>query len=136
MGEWLGGERRRLMWFVVVGSAAAAVHWFVAVGLVASAAWPPLLANGVGWLAALGVSFVGHHRLSFRDHGTPVRQSAARFFLVSAMGFAINEVAYAVLLRWSGQRYDVILAVVLLAVAFATWWLSRYWVFLRSPTPP
>ena len=38
-----------------------------------------------------------------------------RFFGVSAAGFAANEVAYALLLHWSSWRYDVVLALVLVA---------------------
>lgn len=98
--------------------------------------WQPLWANLVGWLVAFSVSFTGHHRLSFRGHGTPLARSAARFFLVSATGFAVNETAYAVLLHLSAARYDLLLAVVLVAVAFVTYWLSRHWAFLRSQAGP
>ena len=124
---------RSAAWFVMVGCLAAAVHWSVVVGLVELAAWRPLLANLAGWLVALGVSFGGHHGLSFRGHGVPASRSAARFFVVSAAGFTINESAYAALLRWSGHRYDILLALVLATVALATWWLSRHWVFRHSP---
>lgn len=120
-------------WFVMIGCVAAAVHWSVAVGMVELVAWPPLLANLAGWLVALCVSFSGHHGLSFRGHGVPASRSAARFFVVSATGFAINELTYAGLLRWSGLRYDVLLGLVLAVVALATWWLSRHWVFRRKP---
>jgi putative flippase GtrA len=109
------------------------VHWAVVVALVGHGGWRPLLANVVGWLVAFTVSFAGHHRLTFRDRGSPVRDAAARFFIVSAAGFAVNEAAYAILLGWSSLRYDLLLAVVLLAVAVLTYWLSRHWVFLRSP---
>jgi putative flippase GtrA len=91
------------------------------------------VANVAGWLVAFIVSFSGHHSLTFRHHGASVHASAARFFAVSAGGFAINETAYAVLMRWSGLRYDVLLAGVLVAVAGLTYLLSRHWVFLRSP---
>ena len=124
------------MWFIGVGCVAAAVHWGVVVVLVEHASWHPLLANLVGWLVALTVSFTGHHRLSFRGHGTPFLTSAARFFVVSAAGFAVNEMAYAVLLHSSTYRYDLLLAVVLVAVAFITYWLSRHWAFLRSEAGP
>jgi putative flippase GtrA len=130
-GTW-GTQRGRLHWFVVVGSAAAAVHWLVAVGLVNARSWHPLLANVAGWLAAFGVSFAGHHRLTFRSHGSPVVSSATRFFMISAGGFAINETAYAMLLAWTRQRYDLLLAAVLLAVAAITYWLSRHWAFARN----
>lgn len=55
--------------------------------------------------------------------------AAKRFFTVSACGFAINEGSYAVLLKLSGQRYDLVLAVVLVAVAGFTYVLSRFWAF-------
>ena len=52
---------------------------------------------------------------------------------VSAAGVSINEAAYALLLRWSGRRYDILLALVLVCVALLTWWLSRRWVFRHKP---
>lgn len=125
--------RGRIAWFVLVGTAAAAVHWSVVVMLVAHAGWRPLLANVLGWLIAFGVSFSGHYRWTFRDHGVPLWRSAMRFFAVSASGFAINETAYALLLHWSGLRYDLVLAVVLVAVAGGTYLLSRHWAFNRKP---
>lgn len=125
--------RGRIAWFVLVGTAAAAVHWSVVVMLVAHAGWRPLLANVLGWLIAFGVSFSGHYRWTFRDHGVPLWRSALRFFAVSAIGFAINEAAYALLLHWSGLRYDLMLALVLVAVAGGTYFVSRHWAFNRKP---
>jgi putative flippase GtrA len=125
-------QRGRVGWFIAVGCTAAAVHWFVVVALVSHGGWRPLTANVIGWLVAFTVSFVGHHRLTFSAHGAPVWPSALRFFLVSALGFAVNETAYALLLRWGGQHYGLALAVVLLGVAVVTYLLSRHWAFLRS----
>ena len=123
---------RQLAWFIAVGCAAAAVHWCVATGLVAFGGWRPLIANVAGWLAAVGVSFTGHHVFSFRGHGGPVVRAALRFFCISAGGFALNETAYALLLRVSGAHYGLLLACVLAGVAGLTYWLSRHWAFLRS----
>jgi putative flippase GtrA len=119
-------------WFILVGCAAAAVHWCVAIAVVTWAQWPALAANVVGWLAAVGVSFTGHHWLSFRGHGAALWRAAGRFFCISGGGFAINEIAYAALLHWTGARYDLLLAVVLVLVAGATYLLSRHWAFLRT----
>ena len=125
-------QRGQVGWFVVVGCAAAAVHWGVVVALVSQHGWRPLVANVLGWLLAFVVSFAGHHRLTFRDRAAPFSASVGRFFVVSAGGFGVNEAAYALLLGWSGQRYDLVLAVVLIAVAGFTYLFSRHWVFLRS----
>ncbi|QKD46277.1 GtrA family protein [Alicycliphilus denitrificans] len=128
-------QHGRIGWFIVVGCAAAAVHWCVATSLVALAGWPPLRANVAGWLVALGVSFTGHHRLSFRGHGSSIGRAGLRFFAIAAGGFLVNESAYALLLRWTSFRYDVLLAAVLVGVAGVTYLLSRHWAFLRSPVP-
>lgn len=124
--------RRRIALFIVVGCGAAAVHWGVVVWLVSQWGWRPLLANVLGWLVAFSVSFAGHQSLTFRGHGAALSVAATRFFAISAGGFAINEAAYAMLLTWSDQRYDLMLAVVLVAVAAVTYLLSRHWAFLRS----
>lgn len=120
---------RRLARFVAVGSAAAAVHWLVVVLLVSQWHVAPLLANVPAWLTAFVVSFSGHHRLTFADHQAPLRSSLWRFFIVSALSFVLNQSAYAAMLRFSGERYDVALLIVLLAVAALTFVLSRAWAF-------
>ena len=125
----------RITWFVAVGCAAAAIHFATVVALVAWFDAAPLLANVGGWLLALVVSFTGHSRLTFRASNAPFGRAARRFVLVSAIGFAINEAAYAVLLRWAGWNFAVLLAIVLLGVAVLTYWLSRHWAFLSSPAP-
>lgn len=123
-----------MAWFVAVGCVSTAVHWAVVVALVSHAGLRPLVANVAGWLAAMTVSFSGHHSLTFRGHGAPLVRSAPRFLAVSASAFAVNETAYALLLQASRLRYDILLAGVLLAVAVATYLLSRHWVFLSNPT--
>jgi putative flippase GtrA len=120
---------RRLSWFVVVGSAAAGVHFVVVVALVRWGGWQPPIANVAGWLIAFLCSFAGHHHTTFRDARAPVARAALRFFAVSALGFAVNQLAYVLLLRLSGLRYDVALALVLVGVAAMTYVLGRRWAF-------
>ncbi|WBY02593.1 GtrA family protein [Ramlibacter tataouinensis] len=127
------GEFVRIGRFVLVGTAAAAVHWMMVVALVGRFGWQPLVANVAGWAAAFTVSFAGHHLLTFRGHGTAWLASARRFLLISSAGFATNEAAYAVLLRWTSGRYDVLLLIVLVMVAGATYLLSRRWAFAGAP---
>lgn len=122
-------EQVRIAWFLAVGSTAAAVHWSTVVWLVGQHGWAPLAANVLGWLVAFGVSFGGHFGLTFRHHGTPPGRAVRRFFALSATGFAVNESAYALLLQRGGQRYEFLLALVLVGVAVLTYWLSRQWAF-------
>lgn len=123
---------RRIATFIVVGATAAAVHLAVVVALVEAGVAAPLVANVAGWLVAFCVSFAGQHRLTFGDREARARHAAPRFFLLSAAGFAANEAAYALALRYSPMRYDVALALVLLLVAVMTYVLSSAWAFRRS----
>jgi putative flippase GtrA len=123
--------RHRPAIFVLVGSTAALVHLLTVVLLVERLHLVPLVANVGGWMCAFTVSYGGHALLTFADHEAPVLQSAARFFLISAAGFAINESAYAVLLRASQVPYYFLLAIILVCVAVATYLLSRHWAFAR-----
>ncbi len=120
---------RRVGWFVAVGTAAAAVHLATVIALVRWAGWSPATANVVGWLLAFVCSFAGHHRTTFRDADAPVARAAGRFFAVSALGFAANQAAYVLLLRLPWLRYDLALALVLVAVAAMTYLLGRRWAF-------
>lgn len=124
---------RQISLFTAVGCAAVATHWSIAVACVQALSAPPLLANLVGWLIAFAVSFSGHYRLTFRHSKTPWPLAARRFFFISAVGFALNESAYAWLLRVTAVRYDVLLALILVALAAATFIMSRFWAFRHKP---
>ncbi len=128
----------QLTCFVIVGAVAALTHWSVAVSCVSMLGVPPLLANVVGWLVAFTASFAGHYLLTFRHQHAPFGQALRRFFVVSAAGFSINELAYAWLLHVSSLRYDVLLALILIAIAFLTFILGKIWAFRRrtQAAPP
>jgi putative flippase GtrA len=123
----------RVAFFIAVGCAAAATHFAVVVFLVSQWAVPPLAANVLGWLIAFVVSFTGHWRLTFRAQQAPLLQSVRRFFGISLAAFTLNETAYAVMLHWTAMRYDIVLALILVAVAVITYLLSSRWAFLGTP---
>jgi len=123
---------KQLAWFITVGCAAAATHWIVVVAAVSALGMAPLIANVAGWLVAFGVSFAGHYQLTFRHHRAPLARAARRFFAVSALGFGVNELAYAWLLNATALPYDVLLALILIAIAGMTFILGRLWAFRRK----
>lgn len=122
----------QLFWFVVVGCLAAATHWAVAVLCVEHLGLAPLLANVAGWLVAFNVSLFGHYHLTFKHQRAPWKHAAVRFFGVALLAFALNEVAYAILLHTTTLPYELALAMVLLGVAVLTFVLSRFWAFRRT----
>jgi putative flippase GtrA len=123
---------KQLCWFVAVGCAAAATHWLVVVAVVSFAGYAPLIANVIGWLIAFCVSFLGHYQLTFKLQHAPLSRALRRFFAVSALGFGVNELAYAYLLHATTLRYDVLLALILIAIAVMTFILGRFWAFRRK----
>lgn len=108
---------------------AAVVHLAVVVVLVRGAGLAPLVANVLGWLAAFGVSFIGHQWWTFADQNARWHQALPRFFLLSAAGFCVNEGTYALALRLLPWRYDLLLLIVLAAVAVGTYVLGKLWAF-------
>jgi putative flippase GtrA len=126
---------RQISCFIAVGCAAAATHWLVAVGCVEILDARPLVANLAGWMIAFGVSFSGHFLLTFRHQAGAWHVAARRFLFISAAGFLVNEAAYAWLLRHTAVRYDILLAMVLVAIAVLTFIASRLWAFRRNSAP-
>ena len=119
----------QLFWFGVVGVTAMLVHLGSVALVLVPLGLTPLLANIIGFLLAFQVSHAGHRRFTFQDNDLPVSQSRGRFFLVALMSFAVNEVMYWGLLRYTQLDYRMALAIVLIAVAALTFVLARYWAF-------
>jgi len=117
--------------FIVVGSSAAAVHFCVVLLLVQLLHWHPLLANVLAFLIAFQVSYWGHRFWTFADTVLSHQQSLIRFFLVSCVSFALNEVMYYFLLHYTPLPYWLSLAIVLVLVAAITFISSRLWAFKK-----
>lgn len=121
------------LWFIAVGIAAASTHLIVFALLhqrLAPWVWPEAV-NGLAFLVAFFVSFAGHRLLSFKDAGTTLKQSFARFLLTASVGFFTNEVAFSVLLHVFQVQPLPALLVALTLAAGQTFLLSRFWAFSR-----
>jgi putative flippase GtrA len=123
---------QQLGWFVVIGCAAAATHWLAAVLCIALLDMRPSLANFLGWSIAVVVSFLGHYFLTFRHQQKSLLPAIRRFLLISASGFAVNELAFVYLLRVTDIPYYLLLAIILVAIAAFTFVFSRYWAFRHT----
>ena len=118
-----------VVWFGLVGSAAALVHFGV---FLLTIPWvSPEVANVLGFAVAFVVSFVGHRILSFSDATTTARQSLGRFAAAALAGFACNGLVFVALLRGLGLPAKLALCVALLVAAGQSFFLSRFWAFRR-----
>lgn len=119
---------RQVPVFALVGLASTATH---VGGALAAQVWlglSPLASNFAGYLCALGVSYLGNARLTFRR---PVARGgqALRFFLVSLAGLALGQGLTWALTGPAGWPFPAALAVVVLAVAALSFTLQRLWAF-------
>ena len=117
--------------FAVSGGLATAlnvaVYWIVAVPLRVE----PLLANLLGYLAAMLSGYVLHSRWSFKGHGRrddPLR-TTSRFFIVSLVSLALNSLWVWLLTGLFGLTPSWPIIPMLLVTPLATFELNRRWVF-------
>jgi len=114
--------------FGIVGSVATSTHYTVAlaINLILSA----YLANAVGYACALGMSYLGHQRLTFQLHRDAVahRRQLPRFVVASLSALAVSQAALVLLRSFAVPAHFALMAAVL-TVPPVTYGLSRAWVF-------
>jgi putative flippase GtrA len=126
---------KQLFWFGVVGVAAMLVHLGSVALILVPLGLAPLVANVLAFLIAFQISHAGHRRLTFQSSSSaPASQSRLRFFAVALASFALNELMYWVLLRYTNLDYRLALAIVLVLVSAVTFFLARNWAFSARGT--
>jgi putative flippase GtrA len=122
-------SHQQVLRFIIVGSAAAAVHFLVVLVLVQGLHWLPLLANIAAFVVAFQVSYCGHHFWTFAHDTRSHQQSLPRFLLVAIGSFCLNEFLYFLLLHYAPFPYWLSLGMVLVSVAVITFLLGKFWAF-------
>jgi putative flippase GtrA len=116
--------------FAIVGVAATLTHGATGAVLI-MAGIAPLSANLGAFIAAFGISFLGHHFYSFRGHGLPAIKSLTRFVWVAVLGFLCNQALLAVLLVILPNAPIPALILSTAAAAVLTYIFSKNWAFQR-----
>ena len=114
--------------FMLVGVAAACVHISIVWALITELGIEALLANLAAFLTAFSVSFMGQYLWTFRSKR--YWQSAiVRFFLISLLGFAANNLVLITLLDM-GVMSDSLAAVLSACIIpVVTYLAGRFWAF-------
>jgi putative flippase GtrA len=116
--------------FFVVGTSAALVHFLACLILVDTVGLTPPPANMVSFLIAFVISFLGHRHWTYRAYTTTsYMTSMKRFFAVACGGFCLNNALFYGFYQFLDMHYLVALTVVLILVAFITFFASRLWAF-------
>jgi putative flippase GtrA len=119
---------REIGCFTAVGTTGTAVN-LATVSAVVPLGWSPLLANAVGFLLAFGWCFVGHARWTFPAERRDIGVALRRFAVLSLLGFALTEVAYAGVLEWTSVDYRLSLFLVIVSLACFKLLASKHWAF-------
>ena len=122
---------KSLLFFLLVGSAAAFVHLVTVISIVEIFKLNPLYANVIGFLVAFNASYFGHHHFTFEGHGSSHKQAAPKFFLVALTSFCLNQGLFYILFRLVDLNYIIALFIVLIAVAIFTFLSSKFWAYTR-----
>jgi putative flippase GtrA len=123
---------RQLGRFASVGVAATLVH--VSAAIAASLiGLSPHSANGVGFAAALLLSYFGHAHYTF---GADVqhRRHGPRFLASAGIGLTLSAAITQIVSVWLGAPIAIAMGVVALAVPVASFLLYKLWVF--APPQP
>lgn len=119
----------QLFRFALVGGIATLVHYLVALALVGAIGVYP--ANLGGYAAAVGVSYFGHLRFTFRvdPAGASHGRRVLRFVVVSLSGLLFSQAVLALGHAGVGLSPPLALAVAVVAVPVFTFIAQRTWVF-------
>jgi len=117
---------RRFSSFGLVGALATAIHVAVASTLIAGAAWPAGLANGLAFCVATLASYSLNSRLTFRRAMS--RRTFWRFVAVAALG-AVLSMAISGAAEWYGLHYLVGIALVVLSLPPLTFLAHSRWTY-------
>lgn len=117
--------------FAIVGACATLTHVIAALAAREVGGLSPMQANFAGYLMAVGVSYIGNARLTFRRralHGPQI----LRFAVVSLLGLAVTQGLTWMLVEQMRWPFWLALGVIAVAVPALSFVLSRLWAF-RAP---
>jgi len=122
---------RQILTFAVVGGLATATHFVLALVANAQGGLEPLVANVVGYLGAVFVSYVGNARLTFRRRVFDQAQFL-RFILVSLAGLLLGQAITYLATHGLGIPFHLALIGVVTIVPVFTFISSRLWAFAAA----
>jgi putative flippase GtrA len=135
---------RQYLRFGLVGGVATLTHVLIFAAAIELFACPPLLANVIGFVVAVGVSFFGHYRWTFSwpaeaAYALPLpRLALARFAAVALLGLVLNSAVVGLVTGLLGLDYVYAIPPMILVVPVVLFLLGKFWAFrgeLRNVSP-
>ncbi len=121
-------ESRRIFCFFVVGGMAALLHVGIAVGLVEYWDFGILLANLIGFLVAVNISFWGHYKWTFQS-STCIKNTYTRFFKIATLAFMISNVLLIFFVEANLVSDSAAIVVANLIIPISSFVINKTWTF-------
>ncbi len=118
---------REIFCFGLIGIAATLVHYLVALLAIEVIHINIYLGNLTGYLCALGVSYFGHGKVTFR--ATLSHTVFRRFACVSLLTFCASELLLAGLENSLHLPHRIAMAIVVTCVPAVSFALNKFWVY-------
>jgi putative flippase GtrA len=117
--------------FALVGLAATGVHALMSLAARRFAGADPMVATFVGYVCAVGVSYLGNARFTF---GRPALHGPqfVRFLVISLAGLAANLGLTWLIAKRLGWPFPVALAIVVVVIPTLTFIGSKLWAFVAD----
>lgn len=118
---------REIIAFGLVGGLATVTHYACAMISNEWLAVELYLANLIGYLCAVGVSFIGHSKLTFQ-----VSMNHAlfkRFCLMSVTTFLLSELLLWLLESGLQLQARIVMMVVVITIPLISYLLNKFWVY-------
>lgn len=114
--------------FLAVGLAATAIHALASLGARQGFHLSAVGATSVGYVCAVGVSYLGNARFTFGRRVVDAGQFV-RFLVVSLLGFAANLAITLWLADRLGWPFPATLAVIVVVIPALSFTASKLWAF-------
>lgn len=115
--------------FGIVGALATLTHFMVLVALVEHVYMQPALSNGVAFLCAVSVTYLGQSLWVFSGHGSINLVKLLRFSVSLALGFFVNISIMALATEGFGLGHRIGFLVACLSVPILSFIINKLWVF-------
>lgn len=118
---------REIIAFGLVGGLATVTHYVCAMISNEWLAVELYLANLIGYLCAVGVSFIGHSKMTFQMDMS--RALFRRFFLMSVATFGFSELLLWCLETGLELPARIVMLVVVITIPVISYLLNKFWVY-------
>lgn len=126
---------RQLVTFGSVGGLSTMITAVLFALLARNTDLPATVSMTAAFCAGLGISFIGHSRLTFRD--VPQAQlgvTLPRFLVTAAISYTLNTLAAYLIVDTLHAHYAWALVVMIVPIPLIVFGISKFWVF-GSPSP-